>query len=100
MKWFVAWPPRHWRMLVALLMLGIAGAGAWLLCKWSLDALVRASAIGDVWPVAYYAYGALALLAIPSFGFALGVGLKSLKATGPGGASFDIAGDVGEVITA
>lgn len=81
-------------MLVALCFLSVAGAGAWVLSKWSLDALVALCiALGVIWPLAYFAYGALAILAIPSLGFAVVVGLKSAKATGPGGASFEITGD-------
>lgn len=93
MKWLPTWPPRDWRMLVALGMLSVAGAGAWLLSKWSLDHLVAMSvALGVIWPLAYYAYGALMLLAIPSIGFAMVVGLKAFKLTGPGGTSAGIEG--------
>lgn len=90
------WPPRDWRMLLALFMLCIAGAGAWLLAKWSLDKLVMLSAaLGQVWPVAYYSYGSLTLLAIPSLGFALVVGLKAFKVNGPGDTSMELTGDGG-----
>lgn len=96
MSWLPVWPPRDWRMLLALGLLAIAGAGAWLLAKWSLDELVKLSTLlRMIWPLAYYSYGALSLLAIPSLGFALVVGLKSFKATGPGGTSFALDGDSG-----
>ncbi len=94
MMGFPNWPPRDWRMLIALFMLSTAGAGAWWLAKISLDKLVMlSSAVGTVWPVAYYSYGSLTILAIPSLGFALVVGLKSFKATGPGDTSLEFQGD-------
>lgn len=88
------WPPRDWRMLFALGGLGIAGAGAWLLAKWSLDNLVAVSvAMSVIWPLAYFSYGTLIVLALATLGFAVVVGLKSFRATGPGGTSFGFDGD-------
>lgn len=89
-----AWPPRDWRMLLALFFLAVAGAGAWLLAKWALDSLVMlATALGAIWPLAYYSYGALMLLGIPSLGFAMVVGLKAFSLTGPGGTSASFTGE-------
>lgn len=83
-------------MMVALAFLAVAGAGAWLLSLWSLDALVTLSErLHSIWPLAYFAYGALAVLCVPSLGFAVVVGLKSFKATGPGGTGFDMTGHDG-----
>lgn len=88
------WNARDWRMLIALFMLAVAGAGAWLLSKWSLDGLVaRAAVIGAIWPVAYFAYGALAVLAITSAGFAVVLGFKSFSIDGPGDTGAKIEGD-------
>lgn len=88
-----AWPPRDWRMLFALGLLAVAGAGAWLLAKWSLDKLVAlATVVGAVWPVAYYAYGALAILAIPSMGLVVILGLKKGKVDLPGGSGAEFEG--------
>lgn len=94
MSGFPAWPPRDWRMLLALGGLAVAGWGAWLLAKWSLDSLVAMSiALSAIWPLAYYSYGALMLLAIPSLGFAMVVGLKAFSLTGPGGTSASFTGE-------
>lgn len=88
------WPPRDWRMLLALLLLAIAGGGAWLLSKWSLDYLVQLSvALGVVWPVAYYAYGALAILAITSAGFGIVLGFKSFAVDLPGDSGIKVEGN-------
>ncbi len=90
------WPPRDWRMLVALCFLAVAGAGAWLLAMWSLSELVTlAAATRQVWPVAYYAYGALGLLGLATSGFAMVVALKSFRVDLPGGAGFGANGDSG-----
>lgn len=89
-----SWPPREWRIFAALLLLAVAGGGAWLLSKWSLDALVMLSAaLGTVWPLAYFAYAALGVLAIPSLGFAVVIGLKSFIFDGPGDTSVKIEGN-------
>ena len=94
MKWLPAWPPRDWRMMFALAGLAVSGAGAWLLAKWSLDSLVAMSvALSVIWPLAYYSYGALAILAIPTLLFGVVVGLKSFAATGPGGSRFEVKAD-------
>jgi hypothetical protein len=94
MRFVPDWPPRDWRMLFALAGLAVAGAGAWLLALWSLNALTDlADKIKAIWPLAYYAYGALAVLAIPSACFGVVVGLKSFRVAGPGGASAEFTGD-------
>ena len=88
------WPPRDWRMLLALFGLAIAGAGAWPLAKWSLDYLsAQADRLNSGWPLAYCAYGALILLAIPSACFGVVLGLKSFSWEGPGGIKGEITGD-------
>lgn len=93
MTWLPTWPPRDWRMLLALGFLAVAGAGAWLLNLWALNALIAlADRLQAIWPLAYYAYGALALLAIPTLLFGIVVGLKSFNATGPAGTGFSIGG--------
>lgn len=81
-------------MLLALAGLAIAGWGAWLLAKWSLDSLVALSiALSVIWPLAYYSYGSLMLLAIPSLGFAMVVGLKAFELNGPGDTSLKMTGE-------
>lgn len=81
-------------MLLALFALGIAGAGAWLLALWALNALVdMADKLKSIWPLAYYAYGALMVLAIPSACFGVVVGLKSFRVATPGGGSAEFTGD-------
>lgn len=88
------WPPRDWRMLYALGLLAVAGAGAWVMAFLSLKALVPlADKTGDVWAIAYFAYGALGLLAIPSVGFAMLVSLKSFRVALPGDTGFSAEGD-------
>lgn len=90
------WPPRDWRMMVALGLLAVAGCGAFLLNIWSLKALVDlANRLKQVWPVAYYAYGALALLGLATGGFAMVVSLKSFRVDLPGGSGFGATGDGG-----
>lgn len=96
MRWLPSWPPRDWRMLLSLGLLSVAGAGAWLLSKWSLDYLVALSvALGVVWPVAYYAYGSLAILAITSAGFAVVLGFRSFAVDLPGDSGLKVTGDNG-----
>lgn len=93
-SWLALWPPRDWRMLLALGGLGIAGGGAWLLAMWALEYLADLSVrLNSIWPLAYFSYGTLALLAVPSAGFAVVVGLKSFRLEGPGGTSAEFTGD-------
>lgn len=91
-----AWPPRDWRMMVALLFLAISGCGAWLLAVKSLHELATLSAKANaVWPLAYYAYGALGVLSLATGGLAMVVALKSFRVELPGGTGFSADGDNG-----
>ena len=87
------WPPRDWRMMVALFLLSVAGLGAWLLARASLVAVIALSTmLGSIWPLAYYSYGALILLSLPTLGFSFVVGLQSFKFKGPGDTELDVNG--------
>lgn len=88
------WPPRDWRMMVALALLGIAGAGAWLINVEALAALTALSEkTGNVWALAYYAYGAITVLGAISLGLAMVVSLKSFRIELPGGGSLGAESD-------
>jgi hypothetical protein len=87
------WPPRDWRMMVALCLLAVAGAGAFILSWRSLTHMVRMSErLMQIWPLAYFAYGSLLLLGVPSLGFAMVVALKSFRVDLPGGSGFGATG--------
>lgn len=91
------WPPRDWRMLLALLLIGVSGAGAWLLNRDVLHHLAElADRKGEVWPLAYYAFGALAVLGLTSIACLLVLGMRSFRADLPGGTSVTLDCDTDE----
>lgn len=91
------WPPRDWRMLLALLFL----AGGGVACTWLVWAIIAALTDG-AWPEAaaplrirwlgYLGLGLLFLIAIvlTSYGFVLG--RRAWRARGPAGFEFDASG--------
>lgn len=82
------WPARDWRMLLALLLLGLAGAGSWVLNWVLIGEMARlAHETRQVWPLAYLAYGAMIVLGVTSLGFAMVVALKTFRIETPGGGS-------------
>lgn len=90
-----AWTPLEWRIVFALVLLAMSGAGAWLLSFVSLYRLAELSALTrEVWPLAYFSFAALAVLALSSVSFAVVVGLRNFRAELPGGFSVEAsAGD-------
>ncbi len=92
---FKNWTPLEWRIAFALVMLAIAGAGAWFLAYNALDRLAELAAMtSEVWPLAYFAFGVLVVLAITPLSFAIVVGLRNFRAdVGAAGVRFEANAD-------
>jgi hypothetical protein len=70
-----SWPPRDWRMLLALLFLG-GGGFAMTVFAWRLATLTAEKSTSP-WPVAYALYGALGLIGIVLTGFSYVLGKRA-----------------------
>lgn len=87
-----SWPPRDWRMLLALFFLG-GGGGAMTVFAWRLATLTAARSPGP-WPIAYALYATLGLIGIVLTGFSYVLGKRSLSFhAGRDGLSADTTGD-------
>jgi predicted MFS family arabinose efflux permease len=72
-----AWPPRDWRMLIALVFLG-GGGFAMTVFAWRLATLTAQKSTSP-WPVAYALYGVLGLIGIVLTGFSYVLGKRTLN---------------------
>lgn len=70
-----SWPPRDWRMLLALLFLGGGGVACTVLA-WTLTDRVARLSTGP-WPLAYALYGTLGLIGVVLTGFSYVLGKRS-----------------------
>ncbi|ARS27604.1 hypothetical protein [Sphingomonas sp. KC8] len=70
-----AWPPRDWRMLVALCFLG-GGGIAMTILAWRITTLT-ADKSASPWPLAYALYGVLGLIAVVLTGFSYVLGKRA-----------------------
>ena len=85
------WPPRDYRMLIALFFLG-GGGMAMTVFAWRL-ATLTADKSQSPWPIAYALYGTLTLLGIVLTGFSYVLGKRSLSLkAGKDGISADTTG--------
>jgi hypothetical protein len=84
------WPPRDWRKLLALFLLG-GGGMALTIVAWRMTGLVAERSPSDPWPLAYALYGALGLIGIVLLSFGWVLGRTSISGT-VGAASFNASG--------
>jgi hypothetical protein len=71
------WPPRDWRMFVALFFLG-GGGVAMTVFAWRLASLTAEHSTGP-WPLAYALYGALGLIGVVLTGFSYVLGKRNFS---------------------
>lgn len=73
----LGWPPRDWRMIIALFFLG-GGGMAMTVFSWRLATLTAEKSVSP-WPIAYALYGALGLIGVVLTGFSYVLGKKSMR---------------------